>query len=104
MSMSNNEKYEVKWNGPVCYITGPGVDVLRLDVGDYVDTGAIADALAGAFAAGRASTAAEPYQGAGEPRHCAHEPAGFGHCGHLGCPNSMSLCMVHGTPSGLPTP
>jgi len=44
------------------------------------------------------TSAVQAVQGAGDPRHCAHEPAGFGHCGHLGCPNAISRCAMHSTP------
>ena len=52
--MSN---YEVKWNSygsnAVAYIDGPGVEALRLDLGDNIDTEAIAEALDAAYTAGR---------------------------------------------------
>ena len=52
--MSN---YEVKWNSygsnAVAYIDGPGVEALRLDLGDNIDTESIAEALDAAYTAGR---------------------------------------------------
>jgi hypothetical protein len=51
--------YEVKWSGygdsAVAYVSGPGVDALRLGSGDNIDTDAIAEALQAAFEAGQAS-------------------------------------------------
>jgi hypothetical protein len=52
-------EYEVKWNGTgpgaVAYVSGPGVDALRLGSGEGLDTEAVARALSEAFDAGRAS-------------------------------------------------
>jgi len=49
--------YEVKWNSygsnAVAYIDGPGVEALRLDLGDNIDAESIAEALDAAYTAGR---------------------------------------------------
>jgi hypothetical protein len=54
-------EYEVKWNGTgsgaVAYVSGPGVDALRLGSGEGLDAESVAKALSEAFDAGRLAVA-----------------------------------------------
>jgi hypothetical protein len=60
--MEVGEMYDVTWSGygdtAVAYVSGPGVDFLRLGTSD-LDTGGIAAALDAAYAAGKAQVWAD---------------------------------------------
>jgi hypothetical protein len=61
--MEVGEMYDVTWSGygdtAVAYVSGPGVDSLRLGSGDNMDTEAVAVALQGAYNAGTQQMASD---------------------------------------------
>jgi GT2 family glycosyltransferase len=58
--VTSEDLYTVKWTGygrnAIAYINGPGVEFLRLDMDDNLDTDAIAEALQAAHNAGQAAS------------------------------------------------